>query len=109
MMIISPVKVISRASACFCNLPKIKLSVNPVSAVQIAMRKMETPAILCSGWTVFLLGSDTPGTQKEKNPNNHCRITLKYTSMVRRGLATCLHTEYNENNLDIRQINVTTD
>ena len=56
---------------------KKNFSVNPVSALTIAMKKITTPNKTCHGAILARVADFAPGNKKEKNPNSNYRIRKK--------------------------------
>lgn len=65
-----------------CTSPKkMNFCTNPVSAVQMARRKMAIPKKMCHGKYFPLADISAPGNQKEKNPSNHCKENHNYEKL----------------------------
>lgn len=67
-------KLIKRASEP--NGP-VNICPNPVSALQIAIRKITAPKKACHGFMFALIAYDVPGDMKKKNAINHCKRIIE--------------------------------
>lgn len=69
----------------------MNLSTNPVSALQIAIRKITAPRKACHGFMFALIVYVVPGNINEKNEINHCKRKVK---IIKQALIIMVYIKY---------------